>query len=179
ETTMSNIAPELWRSRRAIKSACGRIGSARVSYMTLVDRDGASPSAVDRATVHAFAVERRGDVTAPIHGDQAAVRAECRDCGEHRVTDATDCTDGAGASRRAVHHPRIELVLLIGVVAGAAPGIEERVVLQLDDCGAYRVQGAAAFRQHCMPGIERLRQALFIARGERGGHLPARHGACA
>src|SRR5258706_8237012 len=38
-----------------------------------VDAQGATAFAVDRAAVHAFAVERHGDIAAAVDGDQAAV----------------------------------------------------------------------------------------------------------
>src|SRR5260221_14266432 len=43
-----------------------------------VDAQGAPAFAVDRAAVHAFAVERHGDIAAAVDGDQAAIGLEAR-----------------------------------------------------------------------------------------------------
>src|SRR6266850_2394621 len=72
EAATSAAANAAWRARRTMKRARGRSASARDSYMS-VDSYGAVTASIERAAVHPFAVEGHDDVTAMIHGDEAAV----------------------------------------------------------------------------------------------------------
>src|SRR5436305_14180308 len=99
--------------------------------MPSVNAHGAPALAVDRAAIHAFAVERHGDVAAAVDGDQAAIALEARQL-LHR--------DARGAAERLaeVSHARGDVVrqhaadeslakpgardrtrLIVGVIAGA------------------------------------------------------------
>src|ERR671931_402015 len=94
---------------------------------------------------HAHAMLAREALgTTPDEQDMAALLHH-RARGEHRIADAAHRADRARASRRAVHDRGVELVLLVRVVAGAAAGVEERVIIELDHGSADCTPRGATF----------------------------------
>lgn len=81
--------------------------------------------------------------------------------GEDRVADALHGGDRACRLRGAVHHRGVHLVLAGGVEDRAAPGVEERAVLERDDRGRDGVKGRAASFQDRVA----LEQAVLERRG--------------
>ena len=79
-----------------------------------------------------------------------------------RVADVPESRDSARAQRRAIHHRGIELVHALAVEHGAAPGVEQRRVLQDLHRDNGRVHAGAAVGEHGVAGIERPREVIAI-----------------
>ena len=88
--------------------------------------------------------------------------------GEDRVFGAADPGDGAGSAVAAVHDRGVHLVGAGGGRNGAAPGIEERVVFELDYRRRHRVERRAALGEDVAPGGERATEPGVVewARGQ-------------
>ncbi len=67
-----------------------------------------------------------------------------RTCCQHRVFRPENPGDGARAAVASVHDRGIHLLRPGGGEDGAAPGVEQRVVLERDDRGGDGVERAAA-----------------------------------
>src|SRR5258705_268925 len=124
------------RVRRPLRSIAPRYMPSLMNGMTTLPRRSSAirpPSAFMLASVFIAAADEQ-HMAALLHH---------RARGKHGIADPAHRRHRSGAQRRAVHHRSVELVLLIGVEAGAAAGIEKRRILKLDDRGAHRVHRAA------------------------------------
>ena len=68
---------------------------------------------------------------------------------QHRVAHAADAGHAARGQRLARHHARVEFGLALGVEDRAGAGVEQGVVLERDDGGRDRLEGAASGREDC------------------------------
>ena len=102
---------------------------------------------------------------------------------QDRVSRPEDAGDGAGPAVAPIHHRGVHLLRAGGGEDGAAPGIEQRVVLERDDRRGHRIERGAAAGEHiaaglqcaAQPGMVWPRRSAFIApRRERAG--AAMHG---
>ena len=96
---------------------------------------------------------------------------------QYRVFWATDAGDRAGAAFAPFHDRGIHLDRAAAGEAGAASGIEQRVVFEHQNGGAHRVERAAAGREDVMPRGQRCLQPGAVARAACLVHQTAAQGA--
>lgn len=99
--------------------------------------------------------------------------------GEHRVAHAGRAADRTGAERRAVHDRRVEFVLAFGRIHGAAPGVEQRAVLEHPHRDGDGVERAAAIGQHALRGLQDCGEFGAVPTFGVGIHRFAQDRACA
>jgi hypothetical protein len=100
--------------------------------------------------VHALDALALGERLGSRCDEQDVLRAvHDRACEAYRVPNPAHARHTAGAPGRAAHQRRVVLDLAVLVHHGSAPGVEQRVILQLDGRGLDSVEGAAAAREDC------------------------------
>ena len=80
----------------------------------------------------------------------------------YRVADPANAGHAPDAPARSAHQRRVVLDLAVLVHHRAAPGVEQRIIFQLDGCGLNRVERAAAAREDSPARLGRGAQPVVV-----------------
>lgn len=120
------------------------------------------PRVLGRRYQLAWIVERHSSLNRELFGtcahQQDMRTGQNRPCQHNGVLDALDSGDGSDVKRAPFHEAGIQLRMTILCQDSSSAGIESRIVLQGDNRGLNRIQGASTLQRTCQPASAAARQ---------------------
>ena len=171
----SATAPTVsWEMVDVVRAGCEKIVAVLRRVFGLILAQALDLAGDDEVFVLAERDAVLGGEVLRAFADEINVRAFAQNLarGAHRIAQALDAADAAGAERGAVHDEGVELDFAVAIEKAAASGVEGLVVFHDDDGFLDGVERRAAALEHAPSRSQRVGDAANVGVDHVIGHGP-------